>query len=119
MCNYSLIVNTDNDYSKGIELRLLDRYQLKVCDKTIINFAVKIWSKMVDKVYFMLNRKGMEDMSELKIELLTTLAEGCRKHPAYRARRAATQRCPECVEVWNARLHLNEILRKQLQEQPI
>ena len=43
-----------------------------------------------------------------KIEILRILAEGCRKHPAYRARRAATQRCQECVVVWNARLELND-----------
>jgi hypothetical protein len=44
-----------------------------------------------------------------KLELLQTLAEGCRKHPAYQARRPATQRCPGCVVVWNARLELNEM----------
>jgi hypothetical protein len=44
-----------------------------------------------------------------KVELLQTLAEGCRKHPAYRARRPATQRCRDCVLVWNARLELNEM----------
>jgi hypothetical protein len=44
-----------------------------------------------------------------KVELLQVLSEGCRKHPAYRARRPATQRCPECVVVWNARLELNEM----------
>ena len=49
------------------------------------------------------------DKSQRKIELLQILAEGCRKHPAYRARRAATQRCQECVVVWNARLELNDM----------
>jgi len=44
-----------------------------------------------------------------KIELLEILAEGCRKHPAYRARRKATGNCKECVLVWNARLKLNEL----------
>ena len=43
-------------------------------------------------------------------ELLQVLAEGCRKHPAYRARRAATERCPECVVVWKARCELTEML---------
>ena len=50
-----------------------------------------------------------EGKSQRKIELLKILAEGCRKHPAYRAHRAATQRCQECVVVWDARLELNEI----------
>ena len=53
-----------------------------------------------------------EDKSQRKIELLQILAEGCRKHPAYRARRSATQRCQECVVVWNARLELNEMNQK-------
>ena len=44
-----------------------------------------------------------------KIKLLKNLAEGCRKHPAYRGRRPETQRCPECVVVWNARLELNDM----------
>jgi hypothetical protein len=50
-----------------------------------------------------------EDQSKRKIELLQSLAEGCRKHPAYRARRAATQSCQECVVVWDARLELNDM----------
>ena len=48
-----------------------------------------------------------------KIELLTILAEGCRKHPAYRARRPATGRCRECGVVWNARLELNDMSGEQ------
>jgi hypothetical protein len=50
-----------------------------------------------------------EQQLNRKIELLRILAEGCRKHPAYRARRAATQSCQECVVVWNARLELNNM----------
>ena len=49
-----------------------------------------------------------DDKSQRKIGLLKILAEGCRKHPAYRARRTATGRCQECVVVWNARLELND-----------
>jgi len=48
-----------------------------------------------------------------KIELLTILAEGCRKHPAYRARRPATGVCQECAVVWNARLELNDMSGEQ------
>jgi Zn-finger nucleic acid-binding protein len=51
-----------------------------------------------------------KEESQKQIELLEILAEGCRKHPAYRARRAATERCPECVVVWKARCELNEML---------
>ncbi len=51
----------------------------------------------------------MIEANKRKIELLKILAEGCYKHPAYRARRPATQRCPECVVVWNARLELNDM----------
>ena len=46
---------------------------------------------------------------EKKIELLKVLAKGCKKHPAYRAIRKATERCEECVIVWNARLKLNDL----------
>ena len=53
-----------------------------------------------------------KDNSQRRIELLQILAEGCRKHPAYRAKRAATKRCPECVVVWKARCDLNELLYK-------
>ena len=41
-----------------------------------------------------------------EIELLNILSEGCKKHPAYRAKRKATGRCLECVKVWQARLEL-------------
>jgi Zn-finger nucleic acid-binding protein len=51
-----------------------------------------------------------KEESQQQIELLKILAEGCRKHPAYRARRAATERCPECMVVWKARCELNKIL---------
>ena len=50
-----------------------------------------------------------DNKSQRKIELLKILAEGCRKHPAYRARRPATGRCQECVVVWNARHELNDM----------
>ena len=54
-----------------------------------------------------------DDKSQRKIGLLKILAEGCRKHPAYRARRTATGRCHECVVVWNARLELNDMAGEQ------
>ena len=41
-----------------------------------------------------------------EIELLNILSEGCKKHPAYRAKRKATGLCLECVKVWQARLEL-------------
>ena len=48
-----------------------------------------------------------EDQSLRNIELLRILAEGCPRHPAYRARRAATGNCEECVVVWKARRELD------------
>ena len=51
----------------------------------------------------------MSKTNERKVALLKIFAEGCRKHPAYRARRPATERCQECVVVWNARLELNDM----------
>ena len=44
---------------------------------------------------------------ERKLELLKILAKGCKKHPAYRAIRKASERCEECVVVWQARVELN------------
>ena len=44
-----------------------------------------------------------------QIELLEILAKGCKKHPAYRAIRKATERCEECVLVWQARVELNKL----------
>ena len=46
---------------------------------------------------------------ERQVELLRTLAKGCKKHPAYRAIRKATERCEECVVVWQARVELNKL----------
>ena len=51
-----------------------------------------------------------KDKSQRQIKLLQVLAEGRRKHPAYRARRTATERCPECVVIQKARCELNELL---------
>jgi hypothetical protein len=44
---------------------------------------------------------------ERKLELLKILAKGCKKHPAYRAIRKASEQCEECVVVWQARVELN------------
>ena len=44
-----------------------------------------------------------------QIELLKILAKGCKKHPAYRAIRKATESCEECVLVWQARVELNKL----------
>ena len=46
---------------------------------------------------------------ERQLVLLKILAKGCKKHPAYRAIRKATQRCEECVVICQARVELNEI----------
>ena len=50
-----------------------------------------------------MNSKNLEK----KIELLNVLSKGCKKHPAYRAIRKATERCEECVVVWKAKVELN------------
>ena len=57
----------------------------------------------------------VERMKE-ELNLLRILAEGCRIHPAYRAKRKATMRCAECVIVWNARTKLNEMKDNQTNE---
>lgn len=43
------------------------------------------------------------------IKNLRILAEGCRTHPAYRARRKATGKCEPCIRMYEARLRLNEL----------
>ena len=54
-----------------------------------------------------------QNKEQRQIELLKILAKGCKKHPAYRAIRKATERCEQCVVVWQARLELNEIEKLQ------
>ena len=49
----------------------------------------------------------VKNNNQRQIELLWVLAKGCKKHPAYRAIRKATERCDECVVVWKARVELN------------
>ena len=49
------------------------------------------------------------DKNQRLIDLLKILAKGCKKHPAYRAVRQATERCEECVVVWQARVELNKL----------
>jgi len=44
-----------------------------------------------------------------EIALLQILSEGCRQHPAYRARRPATGKCAPCVTMWQARCNLNQL----------
>ena len=54
----------------------------------------------------------MEQKKEQRqIELLKILAKGCKKHPAYRAIRKATERCEECVVVWQAKVELNKLIK--------
>ena len=46
---------------------------------------------------------------EATIKNLRILAEGCRTHPAYRARRRATGNCEPCMRMYEARLRLDEL----------
>ena len=48
----------------------------------------------------------LNERDKRKIELLEILSEGCRKHPAYRARRKVRISCEDCVQLWNARVEL-------------
>jgi hypothetical protein len=49
------------------------------------------------------------DHADAIIRDLRILAEGCRTHPAYRARRRATGKCAPCVRLYEARLRLIEL----------
>ena len=51
----------------------------------------------------------VKNNNQRQIELLKVLAKGCKKHPAYRAIRKATERCEECVVVWKAWVELNAL----------
>ncbi len=51
----------------------------------------------------------MMTLIKRQVELLKILAEGYKKHPAYRAHRPATGKCDECVIIWSARLELKEL----------
>ena len=48
----------------------------------------------------------MELTKDRKIELLTILVDGCKRHPAYRAIRPAAGKCEPCVIIWKARSEL-------------
>lgn len=41
--------------------------------------------------------------------LLSTLANGCKRHPAYRAIRPATGRCDRCTQLWRAKNRVIEL----------
>jgi len=51
----------------------------------------------------------VKNNNQRQIELLKVLAKSCKKHPAYRAIRKATERYEECVVVWKARVELNAL----------
>ena len=51
----------------------------------------------------------VKNNNQRQIELLKVLAKGCKKHPADRAIRKASERCEECVVVWKARVELNSL----------
>ena len=55
------------------------------------------------------SKKMIPNKEQRQIELLKILAKGCKKHPAYRAIRKATESCEECVLVWQARVELNKL----------
>ena len=63
------------------------------------------WTKVLKLKY----KKMEQNKEQRQIELLKILAKGCKKHPAYRAIRKATERCEECVVVWQARVELSEL----------
>jgi len=51
-----------------------------------------------------LNLVMEQNKNQRQIKLLKILAKGCRKHPAYRAIRKATERCEETDDEWLASL---------------
>ena len=55
-----------------------------------------------------MTEKRIKELQD-KLALLQILAEGCRQHPAYRARRPATGKCAPCVTMWQARCNLSQL----------
>jgi len=53
--------------------------------------------------------ESFADISAAIIENLSILAEGCRIHPGYRAKRKATGNCAPCMRMYEARLALNAL----------
>jgi len=53
-----------------------------------------------------------ENKNQRQIKLLKILAKGCKKHPGYRAIRKATERCEECVIIWQAKVELSALEKK-------
>jgi len=51
------------------------------------------------------------EVLEKQVRLLSILVDGCRKHPAYRAIRPSTGRCQPCVDMWQARQELEELIK--------
>jgi hypothetical protein len=64
--------------------------------------AVKSWHLYLEEIM-------SNDTLIKNIELLEILLEGCRTHPAYRARRSATGNCTNCVVVLTAQQPLKEL----------
>ena len=55
-------------------------------------------------------RIGLKPITDArKIELWKILAEGCQKHPAYRAKRQVKINCKPCSVMWEARLELEAV----------
>ncbi len=55
------------------------------------------------------NSKLKKNIEVRQIELLKILVKGCKKHPAYRAIRKATERFEKCVFIWQVRVELNKL----------
>jgi len=53
----------------------------------------------------MLSRNIQDEL----VLLLSTLADGCKKHPAYRAIRPATGKCDRCTQLWAAKKRVIEL----------
>ena len=64
--------------------------------------AVKSWHLYLEEIM-------SNDTLIKNIELLEVLVEGCRTHPACRARRSAKGNCTNCVVVLTAQQPLKEL----------
>jgi len=68
---------------------------------------ITTWLSVIREAEYAYWNEPMTDAR--KVELLEILAEGRRKHPAYRAKRQVKIYCEPCSLMWKARLELEAI----------
>jgi hypothetical protein len=53
-------------------------------------------------------RLFQESAQQIQVKALRQLADGCKRHPSYRYRRAPTAKCKRCEELWSLKRRFDE-----------